>query len=100
MAQISTKWQITAFTGMTGPSWAPVINPLAECRRITITNPDGAAAIEVTTDQAVAEAVRSIPAGQSLVVEISTHLLRGFVAGDTVCFVKGAGAQPKITFEG
>lgn len=100
MPQINTKVQITGFTGMNGGGWTPVICPIIEARRISLFNPDFGSDIEVTTDTADVVAIRVIAPRTDYIIEVSTATGRGFELGKTIAFLRGAGDQPKIQFEG
>jgi len=100
MPQINTKVQITGFAGMNGGGWTPVVCPILEARRISIFNPDFGSDIEVTTDTADAAAVRSIAPRTDYSINVNSATGRGFEMGKTIAFLRGAGDQPKIQFEG
>lgn len=98
MAQANEKVQIRSFAGMNGGGWTAVVCPVSGARRLTIVNPDLVDAIEVTTDTAAA-AAQTVAAGGSLALALSDFAKRGLAAGETVCYVRGAGDQPVLRWE-
>jgi hypothetical protein len=97
MAQLNTdRLQITGFSGMNNSTWTPVVCPLNQARGLRIVNNDGTNAISITTDTADATAVSTVKVSSDILIQLQSKLLRGWVKGETVLYVKGAGSQPVL----
>lgn len=96
MPQLNQKFQVVSFTGMNNVTWTPVTCPIPQARSLRIINNDGANAISITTDTADASAVSTVKISSEVLIELSHSVLRGWLQGETVLSVKGAGSQPVL----
>lgn len=95
--QTSQKYQLQAVP-VNGTQWTPVIAPFVDVATVRITNTDIASDLQVCTDTSDAMAVKTVAAGAVQEIKISIHRIRGWKAGETICYLQGSGSAPIVEF--
>ena len=102
MSQInSAKFQMLTISGMNNTTWTALTIPttMPWCHSVFIANVDAALSISICTDPSDANP-DACTAGQvyNLTLPPGTKSNYAWQAGEAVCWLKGAGAQPRVFF--
>ena len=77
--------------------WTAVVCPIANAHRVIITNtPASASDLSLSIADNNLPVVL-IPPGYFYTIELS-HYYTGYIAGEVICFLKGAGLAPQVMF--
>jgi len=99
MAQANQKFHIRVQASVNGVSWTAIACDVIEARRVVVKNPDLVQGLLISTDTSDPAAQETIAAGAEYEIEFSSKKRQGFVTGETMFFLKGAGSSPIVRFQ-